>query len=333
MDQASLDHLELSSSRYESVADTFKLAAETQFGLSISDQTYDLWKHTMKAARRLDILLDEEDGTDFINRERTYLQAVSHIEGKEDSFSSGNPDLDDSVQSLQIRTADLSESSRTFFADTLRNILRVTKQIKVAESADELTRLTRLEGQLAAHLLSASLNKNGDDPSKQRDFGRWLSRVGRFANAFDTAVDLPKDYGASETKVKPTFLNRARLLWGARADLIEITPKLRMPLIVSLGKRAIETAKGRNYTYKDYGQSREKGQPIPNLHFILDGPLTEEVSFDALMREETPCEYMTKALAVRQIIDGAHEVGAETIIHYPDGSEQMINDALTKRNI
>lgn len=253
MDSTSETHLQLSAGRYESVADSFRLAAGS-FGIEIPDTTYDHWKQTLSTIRRLDILLDEDDGRSFGERETEYLSSIDYLEGKTADFSSDNEDLDTSVQALRDSSENLDDDQRALFGTTARGILRVTKRIKTAESAAELGQLTRLEGQLTARLFSGVLPR--DIPLKaNRDFNHWLSRVGRFANVYDTAIDLRKDYDANEVRVTPSIANRVTVAWQARGDLAEIRTGLNWPLLKSLGHRAIETFKGRAYTYRHYGSA------------------------------------------------------------------------------
>lgn len=250
MDTAANLNLQNSAERYVKATELFRTAAELQFGLDISDQTLDCWRKTMQAARYMDILLDEEDGLTTDQKNDRFMVATEYIAGESPEYTPINPKTDAAIGALALCLQDIDPQNRRIFASTLRSIFKVTNCIKLTYSLNTYTQLTRLEGQLTARLLNLCLSENdgGTEEARQK-FAKWLTRVGRFANVFDSTVDLAKDHSDGQTLIEPALRSQAKMMALSFKDLAYIVKHPKPKTIKHMFVGMVGTIKGRKNRY------------------------------------------------------------------------------------
>lgn len=179
----------------------------------VPDDVADDARVVLKAIRTADALLDATQ--DDTKRRSNTDNALSHLSGTADQLSSDDPSLQDAMAALRERISQLPEEQQSLAITSYASILRVTEKLRTVTDPTEFARLTMLEGQMSARPFLDLI----PDEIKQRPgyngeagFARWLTRMGRFANAVDTAVDLKSDVEDGQVSVRPTLRNRAVLI-------------------------------------------------------------------------------------------------------------------------
>ncbi len=161
--------------------------------------------------------------------------ATSFLSGECDSFVTDNSTLNIQMQDLRTHLRGLGKVES--FVLNLKNLCKVTEKLREAKSLRELSILTRLEGQITANLYTCLLPRGkSEDAKKLRKYIRLTTRLGRVANNFDTAVDLPDDSANMLVCVKPSLLNRALLVRDVSGDAFFIMRNVNPRTIVRLKK-------------------------------------------------------------------------------------------------
>lgn len=245
--------------RYVKIADIASYSAAEMFQIPIDDNTIALWKDILRALRAADIVIDITDDNELrkklIDRSLHYLTQTD-----DESFSTGFEDVDAEIAVLKSRMQSFTPHLRHRFASKLGQICKVTERLRSATTAHELAHLTRLEGQLTAHLLTMTAPDEIRESPKFPSYVTWISCLGRFGNVVDTALDLRSDYDSGLTQVHPTFANRSSLLWTARSDLLFLSRHMNLHSLMSFGRSVSEVSSNRSMDL----EIRAGLQPIAN---------------------------------------------------------------------
>lgn len=227
--------MEKESQSYKNIAPLFAEFAQ-YFDQEVDEDVRQCWESLGLTMRLADSYLDSLP--DRKDREQLVEQAASFLLEESESFLSADSSLNERVENLKFYLHALGEERVQKFVANLKKFGRVTEKIKQAKNSKELSCLTRLEGQISARLFSCLIPKEQNiDNENFRKFLKTVTRLGRVANNFDTAIDFKDDYEDGIIALEPNFRNRARLLLDCTGDAFYVVRAMR-------GKSFFHLAKG-----------------------------------------------------------------------------------------
>lgn len=176
------------------------------------------WGVLAETMERVDSVIDREETREGRDEIRQGIMNFLKNERGEAKLPEGME-----VQGLELKNCldELSDERRGMFIRSLAMIFRVSEAVKQAETVEELSFLTRLEGQLAAKLFLAFVDDELRDTDGFEVYFRTVARGARLGNMVDTLVDWPADFAEGQLKIRATPGNRFRLLCASLEDLPE----------------------------------------------------------------------------------------------------------------
>jgi hypothetical protein len=188
----------------------------------VSQDVVENWKILGGAMRFADDAIDNVANSYL--RRQIAGEAVAFLrEPEKESLLIDNSGLQQFLPVLKQRIHGLPEDRRGYFFRNLNVLLKVTERIRNARNVGELSKLTRLEGQLTGKLYLSFL---------PTDFHtsyviQGVTRFGRIANNIDTAADLGRDFNNGEVTIEPTMRNRTWLLIDSMNDGLQALQTIR----------------------------------------------------------------------------------------------------------
>ena len=214
--------LNLSLENYVNAAGTLASICHSVTGIPLPDTTLNHFKQTLHTIRLIDYKLDSTSEKD--KRFIFSSQIMDFLRDDSVSFETENTEqkLGESLEAFRSIVTSLPEKEENSMIRTLGTIFKVTEEIRNTMDVKRLRFLLRLEGQLTCRLFLGLIPSEYKESEKYPKAIKALTRLTRVANAYDSFVDLPSDYKAGEVTVKPTPLNRVRLLANAPKDTYEL---------------------------------------------------------------------------------------------------------------
>ncbi len=224
--------LERSLAHYIKGTEDMKSMVEGKSGLKIPECALHAWRNMFVAMRFVDYYIDNSN--DLSSRSKLGQEVIGFLSSR-DSFSlSLDPRCTAALANLRDDIALLGEDKKKSFLSGVSLALKVGEKKKHAGNPRELTRLTRLEGQITSRLFFHFL----PDEFKKGNFPKWFRTLGRVGSLYDSLVDWEDDYRKQETTIKPSLSNKALAIAQTRNDfwyLLRYSP-------LSLWKTPIKSA-------------------------------------------------------------------------------------------
>lgn len=203
---------------YEKGARVIAVLSEGFRGEAVPEDMFKSWKDTMSAMRHSDDIID--NSTDIEARKRIAQDALAYLSGSKDEINFPNTELNNSLTVLRAHLSEVDVRRQDIFFRSVKNVLKIGEKIRTTTDIGNFTKLRKIEGQISSRLLLAF------DDSVNPEYIKMISKLTRIANIVDSAIDLPRDYENGNCKIRPTVLNRARILMSAGRDGVNLCKML-----------------------------------------------------------------------------------------------------------
>jgi len=229
--------LEKSTRNYVKAAGTIAGISESVTGIPFPQNVFRQWQELMFAIRIGDTRLDD------LKKQRDRIALRTTVMGylkNNPECSIEDPLLEQAMLTLKGICDSVPDITRKKLLHTFEKILDVTEEIKQTEDSTRLPFLIRLEGQLTSRLFISLL------PEEYRNSKTYPN--------LDTFIDFSSDYEAEELQVRPSILNRVRLLANCSSDVFQVISRLKPTpnLIKQISSGVRETAE--NNSNRDFSQ-------------------------------------------------------------------------------
>ncbi|OGD87579.1 hypothetical protein A3G14_01670 [Candidatus Curtissbacteria bacterium RIFCSPLOWO2_12_FULL_38_9] len=243
--------LEKSTRNYVKAAGTIAGISESVTGIPFPQNVFRQWQELMFAIRIGDTRLDD------LKKQRDRIALRTTVMGylkNNPECSIEDPLLEQAMLTLKGICDSVPDITRKKLLHTFEKILDVTEEIKQTEDSTRLPFLIRLEGQLTSRLFISLLPEEYRNSKTYPNLLKTLTRLGRVANSVDTFIDFSSDYEAEELQVRPSILNRVRLLANCSSDVFQVISRLKPTpnLIKQISSGVRETAE--NNSNRDFSQ-------------------------------------------------------------------------------
>lgn len=185
---------------YDRIAPFFKDVTRSRLGVEPSHEVISAWSNLSRAVRMADGMLDNTQ--DKTIRDQISKDGYSYLAGSNLELSFGEEAYKAEMGELKDFLGSVTPAKKDNFLRSLSNLLKVSESLRFVEDPAELAKLTKLEGQITARLFTSLLLENS---SEAPEYVRFLTRIGRVGNLFDTMVDFNDDYKRGQTRIKPSL--------------------------------------------------------------------------------------------------------------------------------
>ena len=178
------------------------------FGIPVDENQTQEWTVLLCATHDLDTILDSD--LPEADRGARLDDIVSDVLSETSpNIIDGECDPNCAFCQLKVMASDWTDEKKTSLLSIAMHAKEIAIVRRETKRADQLGKLAVFEGRITAGLFSLNSSRNTE---KITEYNQWLANLLAAGTAFDTSVDLPRDFSSGLTKVEPTIANRAKVL-------------------------------------------------------------------------------------------------------------------------
>lgn len=204
-----------SQEAYSRTADVLARITESILRERPPAEVVECWRRLSVSMHVIDDRLDNLPTPAF--REQFVEGVLGFLDGGNQDFAL-DPELDRALSEIRELLGTLDAGRRRSFMTAARSLFTITEKIKQEKDSKRFVELTRLEGQLTTELVIAFIPDTLRSNPRYARLIKALMLFGSSGNALDSALDIGNDYREGQVSIKPTLLNRLKLLRAALID-------------------------------------------------------------------------------------------------------------------